>query len=76
MVTGTGPPDVLELWDWTLHSGEAHSSEPHSREQLLVICGQLLLTVGYTQQTLGLPPPHLCRRPEQEIGSHRTGCYQ
>lgn len=56
LVAGTGPPDVLELWDWTLYPGEAHGSEPHSRgtrEQLLVVHGQLLLLVGEEQQVLG-----------------------
>lgn len=55
MVAGTGPPDVFELWDWALQPGEVHGSEPHSagtREQLLVIRGRLLLTVGDEQQLL------------------------
>src|ERR671938_472033 len=30
LVAGTEPPDVVELWDWTLHPGEEHSSEAHS----------------------------------------------
>ena len=40
LVAGTQPPDVVELWDWTLHPGEAHSTEAHSagtRELLLVL---------------------------------------
>ena len=49
LVAGTEPPDVVELWDWTMHPGEAHSSEAHSagtREQLLVLDGQVDLCVG------------------------------
>jgi transcriptional regulator with XRE-family HTH domain len=30
LVAGTQPPDVLELWDWTLSPGDAHASEAHS----------------------------------------------
>jgi transcriptional regulator with XRE-family HTH domain len=49
LVAGTEPPDVVELWDWTLEPGEAHSSEPHSggtRELLLVLDGTVDLRVG------------------------------
>ena len=28
LVAGTEPPDVVELWDWTLAAGEQHQSEP------------------------------------------------
>src|SRR5690348_18488031 len=30
LVAGTEPPDVTELWDWTLGAGESHASEPHA----------------------------------------------
>lgn len=49
LVAGTEPPDVVELWDWTLEAGEAHDTEPHTsgtRELLLVLSGQLKLHVG------------------------------
>jgi transcriptional regulator with XRE-family HTH domain len=49
LVAGTEPPDVVELWDWTLRPGEAHRSEPHSagtRELLLVLDGHVDLRVG------------------------------
>ena len=49
LVAGTSPPDVVELWDWTLQPGEAHSSEAHSagtRELLLVLEGAVVLRVG------------------------------
>jgi transcriptional regulator with XRE-family HTH domain len=49
LVAGTEPPDVVELWDWTLHPGEEHRSEPHSvgtRELLLVLDGRVDLRVG------------------------------
>jgi transcriptional regulator with XRE-family HTH domain len=49
LVAGTAPPDVVELWDWTLQPGEAHTSEAHSagtRELLLVLDGAVDLRVG------------------------------
>jgi transcriptional regulator with XRE-family HTH domain len=30
LVAGTDPPDVVELWDWTLAPGDQHVSEAHS----------------------------------------------
>lgn len=30
LVAGTEPPDVVELWDWTLAPGDRHASESHS----------------------------------------------
>lgn len=29
LLAGTSPPDVLELWDWTLAPGDRHDSEAH-----------------------------------------------
>ena len=30
LLAGTAPPDVLELWEWTLAPGDRHASEAHS----------------------------------------------
>ena len=49
LAAGTEPPDVTELWDWTLGPGESHSSEAHAagtRELLLVLNGEVELRVG------------------------------
>lgn len=49
LVAGTEPPDVVELWNWTLQPGEGHASEAHSagtRELLLVLDGGVDLRVG------------------------------
>jgi transcriptional regulator with XRE-family HTH domain len=49
LVAGTEPPDVVELWDWTLRPGEEHSSEAHTagtRELLLILEGRVDLRVG------------------------------
>src|SRR3954449_1977455 len=56
LVAGTEPPDVVELWDWILQPGEAHTSEAHSagtRELLLVLDGQVDLRVGDRTERLG-----------------------
>jgi quercetin dioxygenase-like cupin family protein/DNA-binding XRE family transcriptional regulator len=55
MVAGTEPPDVVELWDWTLQPGEPHASEAHSagtRELLLVLAGRVELRVGERTERL------------------------
>lgn len=49
LVAGTEPPDVLELWGWTLAPGERHESEPHSdgtRELLHIQEGSVTVAVG------------------------------
>ena len=49
LVAGMHPPDVTELWDWTLGPGESHSSEAHAagtRELLLVLDGEVELRAG------------------------------
>ncbi len=56
LVAGTEPPDVVELWEWTLQPGEAHASEAHSagtRELLLVLEGQVELRAGDRTERLG-----------------------
>lgn len=56
LVAGTRPPDVLELWDWTLEPGEQHASEAHTpgtQELLQVHAGALRLEVADQSVTLG-----------------------
>ena len=56
LVAGTEPPDVVELWDWTLAPGEEHATEAHSagtRELLLVLEGVVDLRVADRTQRLG-----------------------
>jgi transcriptional regulator with XRE-family HTH domain len=55
LVAGTEPPDVIELWDWTLGPGESHSSPAHTagtRELLLVLDGQVEVRVGQHAEVL------------------------
>jgi len=46
LVAGTEPPDVVELWEWTLMPGEVHQSEAHAartRELLHVLDGAIVI---------------------------------
>lgn len=56
LVAGTDPPDVVELWDWTLAPGDQHVSEPHTpgtKELLQVQQGTITVTVAGQSFTLG-----------------------
>lgn len=49
LVAGSGPPDVLELWDWVLGPGDQHTSEAHpprTTELLQVQEGAVLVQVA------------------------------
>lgn len=49
LVAGTEPPDVVELWDWTLLPGDRHEAEAHAsgtRELIHVLSGLVTLEVG------------------------------
>lgn len=48
LVAGTEPPDVVELWDWSLAPRERHESEAHAtgtRELLQVQEGRIVVEV-------------------------------
>jgi transcriptional regulator with XRE-family HTH domain len=56
LVAGTGPPEVVELWDWSLGPGDWHHTEPHAagtRELILVLEGTVQLDVGSEAHVLG-----------------------
>lgn len=56
LVAGTEPPDVVELWDWSLSPGERHESEAHSagtRELLQVQEGRIAVEVDGVAHELG-----------------------
>jgi quercetin dioxygenase-like cupin family protein len=55
LLAGTTPPDILELWDWTLGPGDRHDSEAHVRgtkEILQVREGTVTVTVGDQSELL------------------------
>ena len=55
LVAGTGPPDVIELWDWTLEPGDHHASEAHTPgTKELVQVQQGTVTVGVAGQPVTL----------------------
>jgi transcriptional regulator with XRE-family HTH domain len=54
---GTDPPDVVELWDWTLQAADAFDGEAHPRgtiELLFVLDGVLALQVGEERRVLSV----------------------
>lgn len=56
LVAGTGSPDVVELWDWTLGPGDLHESEAHShgtKELLQVQTGTVTVVVDGEPFVLG-----------------------
>lgn len=55
LVAGTAPPDVVELWDWTLAPGDQHASEAHTtgtKELVQVHEGTVLVEIAGQQVTL------------------------
>lgn len=49
LVAGTEPPEVVELWDWTLGPGDKHASEAHTpgtKELLQVQEGTVAISVA------------------------------
>jgi transcriptional regulator with XRE-family HTH domain len=55
LVAGTTPPDVVELWDWTLGPGDRHSSEAHApgtKELVHVQDGSITVEVADQSVTL------------------------
>lgn len=52
---GTDPPDVVELWDWSLRPGDAFDGEAHPMgtvEVLSVLAGDLHVRVGSAELDL------------------------
>jgi quercetin dioxygenase-like cupin family protein len=57
LVAGTGPPDVVELWDWTLGPGDEHKSDAHApgtRELVQVHRGAMTVLAG--DESVALEP--------------------
>lgn len=55
LVAGSEPPDVLELWDWTMAPGDRHVSDAHktgTQELLQVQQGTITLEVADQAVTL------------------------
>ncbi|MGW5670065.1 helix-turn-helix domain-containing protein [Micromonospora sp. NPDC003776] len=55
LVAGTEPPDLVELWDWTLGPGDRHASEAHAPgTKELVQVQQGTVTVEVAEQSVPL----------------------
>src|SRR6516162_7774455 len=55
LVAGTEPPDVVEMWDWTLGPGDRHVSEAHTpgtKELMQVQQGTITVEVAGQPVTL------------------------
>jgi transcriptional regulator with XRE-family HTH domain len=55
LLVGTEPPDVVELWDWTLAPGDVHESEAHvagTQELVQVQHGTLTIEIADRSITL------------------------
>lgn len=55
LVAGTDPPDVVELWEWTLGPGDRHLSDVHAagtKELAQVLNGVLTVEVSDQSETL------------------------
>ncbi|MCW3840631.1 XRE family transcriptional regulator [Micromonospora yasonensis] len=55
LVAGTEPPDVVELWDWTLGPGDRHVSDAHTpgtRELVQVQQGTITVEIADRSVTL------------------------
>lgn len=87
LVAGTEPPDVVELWDWTICPGEAHVSEAHptgTRELLQVLEGALVLTVADEAFTLAVgdalafngDEPHSYANPAEAVTRFSLTVYE
>jgi transcriptional regulator with XRE-family HTH domain len=73
LVAGTGGPNVLELWDWTLRPGDEHRSEPHTagtKELLQVQDGTVTLEI--TDQPLLLAAGDAVAFPGDVAHSYRN----
>ncbi|MGI5126034.1 helix-turn-helix domain-containing protein [Pseudonocardia sp. CA-107938] len=70
---GTDPPDLVELWDWTLLPGDAFDGLAHplgTEEILCVVSGQLEITVGETSTRLAVDDTVMF----QAHAAHRYAC--
>jgi transcriptional regulator with XRE-family HTH domain len=57
LVAGTKPPNVVELWEWTLCPGDQHTSEAHTpgtKELLQVHEGKVTVGIADQSVTLGV----------------------
>jgi transcriptional regulator with XRE-family HTH domain len=87
LVAGTEPPDVVELWDWTLGPGDQHVSETHAagtRELVQVRSGSVTIEVGGESTVLATGDamafagdlPHAYRNPGRRPASFSLAVFE
>jgi len=77
LVTGTEPPDVVELWDWTLCPGDRHSSEAHTAHTMEMIQVQAgTVTVEIEDEKLTLHPGDAVTFPGDVIHAYANPADQ
>jgi transcriptional regulator with XRE-family HTH domain len=55
LVAGTNPPDVVELWDWSLGPADRHASEAHAagtKELVHVLAGAITVEIDGQETSL------------------------
>lgn len=87
LVAGTEPPDVVELWEWTLGAGDRYVSQPHARgtrELLQVVQGavtvelldqELTLAVGDAATFAG-DMPHTYANPGKRLARFSLAVFE
>lgn len=87
LVAGTSPPDVAELWDWTLGPGDHHASEAHTpgtKELIQVRHGTITVEVAGQPVTLdvgdavafGGDVPHSYANPGPQSASFSLAVFE
>lgn len=87
LVAGTQPPDVVELWDWTLAPGDHHTSEAHTagtRELVQVHQGSVVVDVADESVTLAAGDavafpgdvPHAYANPTSELARFSLAVFE
>ena len=75
LVAGTTPPDVVELWDWSLGPGDRHASEAHAAgTQELVHVLEGAISVEVDDQVIALEAGDaLSRRRRSRLRQSQQG---
>jgi transcriptional regulator with XRE-family HTH domain len=77
LVAGTEPPDVVELWDWTLGPGDRHQTEAHAAgTKELIQVRQGTITVEVADQSVTLAEGDAVAFPGDVPHSYRNAGAQ
>ena len=77
LVAGTEPPDVVELWNWTLAAGDHYVSEAHTPgTKELVQVQQGTITIGVADQLITLDAGDAVTFPGDVAHSYASAAMQ